>query len=134
MSQGAGRAPDGAAHGFAAALTSFVGRGAELADVAALLRKWRLVTLTGPGGVGKTRLAAEVGRRAAGWFADGAWLVELAGVGDQAQVPAAIAGVLGVQPPAGVPVAEALGRALASRQLLLVLDNGEHVLAAVAGL
>jgi len=134
VSQGAGRAPDGAAHGFAAALTSFVGRGAELADVAALLRKWRLVTLTGPGGVGKTRLAAEVGRRAAGWFADGAWLVELAGVGDQAQVPAAVAGVLGVQPPAGVPVAEALGRALASRQLLLVLDNGEHVLAAVAGL
>src|SRR5579863_8781281 len=77
-------ATDGAAagtvHGFVAALTSFVGRAEAVDEVAGLLGGYRLVTVTGPGGVGKTRLAAEVARRVAGRFADGVWLVELAAV------------------------------------------------------
>src|SRR5215475_264642 len=100
-------------HGFAVALTSFVGRAEQLAEV-----EGRLVTVTGPGGVGKTRLAGEVARRVAGRFADGVWLAELAGVGDPALVPGVVAGALGLHLAPGVPLAEAL----AGRQLLLVLD------------
>jgi hypothetical protein len=69
-------------HGFAAALTSFVGRADAVDEVAGLLNEHRLVTVTGPGGVGKTRLAGEVARRVADRFADGVWLVELAAVTD----------------------------------------------------
>jgi hypothetical protein len=65
-------------HGFPAALASFIGRAGALGEVAGLLGEYRLVTVTGPGGVGKTRLAGEVARRVAGRFADGAWLAELA--------------------------------------------------------
>jgi predicted ATPase/DNA-binding CsgD family transcriptional regulator len=124
----------GGAYGFAPALTSFVGRAAEMDQVAGLLGKYRLVTVTGPGGVGKTRLAAVVAQAVAGRFADGVWLVELAGVGDPALVPGAVAAVLGVQQGRGEPVMEALGEVLARRQLLVVLDNCEHVLAAAAEL
>ena len=115
-------------HGFAAALTSFVGRAEQLAEVAGLLGECRLVTVTGPGGVGKTRLAGEVAREVAGRFADGAWLAELAGVSDPALLPAVVAGALGLHLAPGMPLAEAL----AGRQLLLVLDNCEH-LATAAG-
>jgi predicted ATPase len=121
-------------HGFPAALTSFVGRGGPVREVAGLLERHRLVTVTGPGGAGKTRLAGEVARQVAGRFADGVWLAELAPVADPAQVPLAIAAALGVQEPQGVPVAEALARALAQQQLLLVLDNCEHVVEAAARL
>jgi predicted ATPase len=79
-------------HGFLPALTSFVGRAREVDEVAGLLAEYRLVT--GPGGVGKTRLAGEVTKKAAGRFADGAWLAELAAVQDPALVPAAVATVL----------------------------------------
>src|SRR5262249_56622953 len=78
-------------HGFPAALTSFVGRAGPVRQVAGLLGEGRLVTVTGPGGSGKTRLAGEVARQVAGRFADGVWLVELAPVGDPAQVGAAVA-------------------------------------------
>jgi predicted ATPase len=81
-------------HGFLPALTSFVGRAREVDEVAGLLAEYRLVTVTGPGGVGKTRLAGEVTKKAAGRFADGAWLAELAAVQDPALVPAAVATVL----------------------------------------
>ena len=76
----------GGTHGFVAALTSFVGRENEVAEVAALLGEYRLVTVTGPGGMGKTRLAAEAARQVSGQFADGAWLVSLAAVQDPALV------------------------------------------------
>jgi len=117
-----------------AALTSFVGRDDELVEVAELLAGHRLVTVTGPGGMGKTRLAGEVARLVAGRFADGAWLVELAAVPDPGQVAAAVAARLGVPVVAGVPVTEALAAVLGRQQLLLVLDNCEHVLGAVAEL
>jgi predicted ATPase/DNA-binding CsgD family transcriptional regulator len=121
-------------HGFSPALTSFVGRADAVGEVAGLLEECRLVTVTGPGGVGKTRLAGEVAGRVAGRFADGVWLVELATVTDPARVPSAVAAVLGVRELPGVPVADSLAAVLARQQLLLVLDNCEHVIAAVAGL
>jgi predicted ATPase/DNA-binding CsgD family transcriptional regulator len=92
------------------------------------------VTVTGPGGVGKTRLAGEVARQAAGRFADGAALVELTAVQDPALVTAVVATVLGVQQAPGMPVAGSLAAVLARQQLLLVLDNCEHLLTAVAEL
>ena len=121
-------------HGFAAALTSFVGRAAAVGEVAGLLDQHRLVTVTGPGGAGKTRLAGQVAERVAGRFADGVWLAELAPLRDPAQVPAAVAAALGIRDQPGVPVADVLARVLARQQLLLVLDNCEHVIGAAAAL
>ncbi len=121
-------------HGFAAALTSFVGREEEIAAVARLLERARLVTVAGPGGVGKTRLAAEVATGVSARFADGVWLAELAEVRDPALVPAAVAAALDVPLAPGLPPAESLASLLARRQLLLVLDNCEHLRPAVAGL
>ena len=121
-------------HGFPAALTSFIGRDGPLREVAGLLAEHRLVTVTGPGGAGKTRLAGQVARAVAGRFADGAWLAELAPVRDAAQVPAVVAAVLGVREQPGVPAGEAVARVLARQQLLLVLDNCEHVIGAAAEL
>src|SRR5499427_6521921 len=121
-------------HGFPAVLTSFVGRAAAVDEVATLLAEGRLVTVTGPGGVGKTRLAGEVARRVAGRFADGVWLVELAPVGDGALVASAVAAGLGVREQPGVAAADAVARVLARQQLLLVLDNCEHVIGAAAEL
>ena len=119
-------------HGFPAALASFIGRAGALREVAGLLGEYRLVTVTGPGGVGKTRLAGEVARQVAGRFADGAWLAELAAVRDPAQVAAVVAAALGIREQPGVAAAEALARVLAGQQLLLVLDNCEHVIGAAA--
>ena len=121
-------------HGFAPALTSFVGRAAAVREVAGLLAQYRLVTVTGPGGSGKTRLAGEVAKPESGRFADGVWLAELAAVRDPAQIPAVVAAALGVRGQPGVPTGEALARVLARRQLLLILDNCEHVIGAAAGL
>ena len=95
-------------HGFAPAVMSFVGRAGAVDEVAGLLNEYRLVTVTGPGGVGKTRLAAEVARRVADRFADGVWLVELAAVTDPARVPSAVAAALGIRERPGVPVADPL--------------------------
>src|SRR6185312_1497955 len=117
-------------HGFPVVLTRFVGRAGVVREVAGLLEEYRLVTVTGPGGVGKTRLAGEIARLVAGRFADGAWLVELAPVRDPAQVARVAAVALGVREQPGVPAAEGLVRVLARRQLLVVLDNCEHVIGA----
>jgi non-specific serine/threonine protein kinase len=99
-----------------------------------LLDRGRLVTVTGPGGAGKTRLAGQVANQVAGRFADGVWLAELAPVRDPALVPAVVMAALGVREQPGVPAAGALARVLARLQLLLVLDNCEHVLGAAAQL
>jgi predicted ATPase/DNA-binding NarL/FixJ family response regulator len=117
-----------------AELTSFVGRRGEVAEVKRLLGGSRLVTLTGVGGVGKTRLAlrAAAGLRRA--FRDGVWLVRLDQLRDQALVAQAVAGTLGLQDRAGYAPAVALAEYLAGRQLLLVLDNCEHLVDAVAKL
>ena len=103
-------------------------------EVAGLLGEYRLVTVTGPGGAGKTRLASEVARRVAGRFADGVWLVELAAVAEPGLVGPAVAAALGVREQPGVPATEALARVLGRQQLLLVLDNCEHVIGAAAEL
>ena len=102
--------------------------------MAGLLEQYRLVTVTGPGGVGKTRLAGEVAGLVAGRSADGAWLAELALVRDPAQVARVVAVTLGAREQPGVPAAETLMRVLARRQLLVVLDNCEHVIGAAAQL
>ena len=112
-------------------LSSLVGRETVVAEVAELTRASRLVTLSGVGGVGKTRLALEVGAEVAGEFPDGVWMIELASVGDPASVPAAIATVLGVTPQGDSALLDTLADALGGRRLLLVVDNCEHVLAAV---
>ncbi len=107
--------------------SSLVGREAEIRQVAESLRSERLVTLTGVGGVGKTRLAIEVGAELAEDFADGVWIVELAGVGDANAVPAALATTLGIAPQSEVPLIETVADTIAGRHLLLVVDNCEHV-------
>ena len=99
----------GGVHGFPAALTSFVGRAGPVGEVAGLLEQYRLVTVTGPGGSGKTRLAGEVAGQVAGRFADGVWLAELAAVADPALVAAAVAAALGVRDLPGVPAAGGAG-------------------------
>ena len=124
----------GAMHGFAPALTSFVGRVKDIDALAGLLGRHRLVTVAGPGGAGKSRLAAAVAARVTGQFADGAWLAELAAVRDPALVPAAVAAALGIPEQAGLPAADALARVLATQQLLIVLDNCEQVIGAAAEL
>jgi len=121
-------------HGFPRVLTSFIGREEEIGKVAGLLDGYRMVTVTGPGGVGKTRLACEVARKVAGRFADGVWLAELAAVQDATQVAAAVATAMGVLQAPGESAAESLVSALARQQVLLVLDNCEHVLSATAEL
>jgi predicted ATPase len=114
--------------------TSFVGRATEVAAVAAALRERRLVTLTGVGGVGKTRLALKVAEQLSGEFPDGIWVFELAVVGDAASVPDAVAAVLGVTQQPGKTLTESVAAALEGRVRLLVLDNCEHVLDAAADL
>ena len=108
-------------------VTSFVGRRKETDQARRLLRQSRLLTLTGPGGTGKTRLAIEVAGRAAPDYPDGVYFVALAGVGDPSLVPATIAATLGMPTTAGA-VLDALHESLAARKLLLVLDNFEHLL------
>ena len=88
LAREASPATAGGLHGFPAALTSFVGRSGAVRELAGLLEQCRLVTVTGSGGSGKTRLAGEVAGRVAARFADGAWLAELAAVQDPAQVAA----------------------------------------------
>jgi non-specific serine/threonine protein kinase len=117
-----------------AELTSFVGRRSELAEVKRLLAGSRLVTLTGIGGVGKTRLALRAAAELRRAFRDGVWLVQLDQLRDHALVAEAVARALGLQDRAGYASAATLADYLAGRQLLLVLDNCEHLVDAVAKL
>jgi predicted ATPase len=114
--------------------TSLVGRESEIVDVKAAVRAHRLVTLTGVGGVGKTRLAVEVAARLADEFPDGVWVFEFAALADPAAVPDAVAAVLGVTQQPGKSVSESVAVALEGRVRLLVLDNCEHVRDAAADL
>ena len=117
-----------------AAATSFIGRESEASDLHAAMNAHRLVTLTGVGGVGKTRLALEVAARLADEFPDGVWFFELAAVTDPAAVPDAVAAVLGIIQQPGKSVASSVAAALEGRVRLLVFDNCEHVLDSVADL
>jgi len=112
--------------------TRLIGRSEQLRMVSDLLAQSRLVTLIGPGGVGKTRLALRAAQETSPNFSDGVWLVELASLKDPELVPAAIASVLGVKIGATATPLDTLQRYLAPKSLLLVLDNCEHVLAASA--
>src|SRR5205085_8999017 len=116
------------------ATTSLIGRGAEIAEIQAAVKAHRLVTLTGVGGVGKTRLALEVAAHLADEFPDGVWLFELAAVTDPAAVPDAVAAVLGITQQPDKSVSESVATALEGRVRLLVIDNCEHVLDAAADL
>lgn len=116
------------------ATTSLIGRESDVDEVTAAVRSHRLVTLTGVGGVGKTRLAGEAAMKLADEFPDGVWVFELAAVTDPAAVPDAAAAVLGINQQAGKTVSESVAAALEGRIRLLVFDNCEHVLDAAAEL
>jgi len=111
-------------------LTSFVGRDDQIAEIRHLLRGVRLLTLTGPGGTGKTRLALQVAAQTLRDYADGAFFVDLAPVTDPGLVPAVIARAVGVAEVAGVPILETVKARLHDRELLLVADNFEQLVAA----
>ena len=114
--------------------TSFVGRDAEVKTLSQLIREHQLVTLTGVGGVGKTRLAVQVATELEHEFDDGAWFVELAPVGSPASVPNAAATALGLRAQPGKSMTATIAETLAGRRMLVVLDNCEHVLDAAADL
>jgi predicted ATPase/class 3 adenylate cyclase len=113
-------------------MTSFIGRDDEMEALDGLLAKHRLITLTGPGGIGKTSIAIELARTKANDFRDGAWLVELDDLKDTAHVRGAIARTLGLFDGTDRAATESLGPYIAERSLLLVLDNFEHLLGAAS--
>lgn len=114
--------------------TSLHGRESELVELRTVLKTHRLLTLTGPGGVGKTRLALEVAARVADEFPDGVFVIELASVTDPTAVPDAVAAALGITQLAGMDVTASVASALEERRRLLVFDNCEHLLDATAEL
>ncbi len=115
-----------------AQVTTFVGRGRAMAEVKRLLEGARLLTLTGPGGTGKTRLSLQVAADVLDRFPHGVWLIELANISDAASVPEVLANVLDVRIEHGRQPLETLVEALRGRNILLVVDNCEHVIAACA--
>ena len=124
----------GPKHNLPIQVTRFFGREAEMAQLVGRLREHRLVTLTGSGGVGKTRLSLRVGGDVGGDFRDGIFFVELAPLSDPALVTQQVAATLGVRDEPGRPILESLTAFLRGRQVLLMLDNCEHLLEACARL
>ena len=125
---------DDVAHNLPVQLTSFVGREAEMAQVRALLADSRLVTLTGAGGVGKTRLALQVAADVLAEFPSGVWLIELAPLADPALIPVTVARALGLRDVPGLSTMAMVTGFLGARRALVVLDNCEHLLDASARL
>src|SRR5918998_11417 len=125
------RAPRGT---LPAETTSFIGRARELSEVRELLAETRLLTLTGSGGCGKTRLARRVAREASGEFGNNVWWVDLVSLSDPDLVAQAVARVMGVREVPGRPLLVLLVEYLESGEALLVLDNCEHVIGACAAL
>jgi predicted ATPase/class 3 adenylate cyclase/DNA-binding CsgD family transcriptional regulator len=115
-------------------LTSFVGRDEQLTQVRELLTQNRLVTLTGAGGAGKTRLAVQIAGQLCGEFSDGVWYVDLAPITDPELVPLTVARAFGLPDQPGRSTMDTLTRFIADRQMLVVLDNCEHLLDASAAL
>ena len=128
------RAVPAEGHNLMAPTTSFVGRSDDVADLAARLRSGHVVTIVGPGGMGKTRLAVEVGLHVAPTWPDGVWMVDLSTVADGRLVAAAVSEAVGASPGDGDDEREAAIAHLASRQALVILDNCEHVLGAAGAL
>jgi predicted ATPase/class 3 adenylate cyclase/DNA-binding CsgD family transcriptional regulator len=129
------RAPQHAdAHNLPTQLTSFIGRGAQMADVQRQLADNRMVTLTGAGGAGKTRLAVEVAARTASEFTDGVWYVDLAPTTHHEAVPVVVARALRLPDQLGRSTVDTLTRFVGDRQALIVLDNCEHLLDATSSL
>ncbi|MEU5539848.1 BTAD domain-containing putative transcriptional regulator, partial [Streptomyces sp. NPDC020362] len=126
--------PGARRHNLPAPATALIGREREMAEVDRLLGRSRLLTLTGAGGCGKTRLALAVAARRCDDFRDGAWFVDLAGLAEPHLVPEAVAAALGVQLPQSGGGREALIAQLSGRAMLLVLDNCEHLVDACAAL
>ena len=121
------RAPKRTSNNLPSALSSFVGREEELAEVRWLLEDTRLLTLTGAGGCGKTRLALAAAEQQVEAFEGGVWLVHLAPLSDPSLVPQAVASSMGVREQPGRPLTETLSAYLTSKRVLLVLDNCEHL-------
>ena len=121
-------------HNVPVPLTSLIGRSSELDGIGETLRRTRLVTLTGPGGVGKTRVATELARGQIGRRADGVWLVDLTAGPADPDPAAELARTLGVGGRSATEPTESLRRYLADRDMLLVIDNCEHVIDACAEL
>src|SRR6267143_2062000 len=113
-------------------VSELIGREAEFEEILGLTAAHRLVTLTGAGGIGKTRLGLELARRLLPKFADGVWAIELAPLSDPDFVPATVATALGLDLTGDVVSPENIANALAAKQLLLVLDNCEHLVGAAA--
>lgn len=130
---GSGKTP-GCAHNLPTLLTSFVGREQAVSEVAKLVDQARLITLIGPGGMGKTRLALAVAERLASSQADGTWLVDLSPLTEDSLLPQALGGVLGVREEPGRRLLDTVIDHLRDRQLLIVLDNCEHLVVASARL
>ena len=128
------RSVDATSNNLPRLLTSFIGREGELREVASLLKQTRLLTLTGMGGLGKTRLSLQAAADALDDYPDGVWFVELASLRNEALVPQAVAVVLGIKEDAGRPVVEALTKYVRDRRLLLILDNCEHLVQGCASL
>lgn len=128
------RSPSEAKHNLPEQLTTFVGRMKELAEVADLLDRSRLLTLIGPGGTGKTRLSLQAAAQSLHAYEDGVFFVDLTLLSDPSQIMGTIAETLGVRELSTEPVIDTLKRYLKDRQLLLVLDNFEHLIKGSSGL
>jgi predicted ATPase/DNA-binding SARP family transcriptional activator/DNA-binding CsgD family transcriptional regulator len=126
--------PDPGGHNLPEPRTSLVGRGREILEIKRALSTTRLLTLTGTGGAGKTRLALEVARDLAGVYPDGVWLIELAPLSEPGLVVQEVARTLGLEEQPGRPLLESLIDTLADKEMLVLLDNCEHLTGAVARL